>query len=94
MEDNKSKDNIVFVGKKPAMSYAMAVVTQFSLGQDLVNIKARGKSISRAVDVAEVVRSRFYKDAGYSIDIGTEEVKDDMGRDVKISTINIKLSKN
>ena len=47
-------DNIIFVGKKPAMSYVMAVVTQFSSGADEVHIRARGRAISRAVDVAEI----------------------------------------
>jgi hypothetical protein len=54
--------NIVFVGRKPTMSYVMAVVTQFSAGASQVDLKARGKSISRAVDVAEVVRNRFFRD--------------------------------
>ena len=57
----KELDNFVFVGKKPAMSYVLAVVTQFTNGMSEVHIRARGKSISRAVDVAEIVKNRFMK---------------------------------
>ena len=64
--ENKSKkfdvdDNVVFIGKKGVMSYVLAVVTQFNNGVNEVVIKARGKAISRAVDVAEIVRQRLRK---------------------------------
>ena len=88
-----AKDNIIFVGKKPAMSYVMAVVTQFSTGVNEVHVKARGKSISRAVDVAEVYRSRFDKTVNYSVDLGTDSVQDDSGNSVNVSTISILLKK-
>ncbi|MFH0956927.1 MAG: hypothetical protein V1813_03620 [Candidatus Aenigmatarchaeota archaeon] len=48
--------NVVLVGKKPTMNYVLAAVTQFSDGLKDIHIKARGKNICRAVDVAEVVR--------------------------------------
>lgn len=90
----KENDNMVFVGKKPTMSYVLAVITQFS-NQDLaeVHLKARGKSISRAVDVAEVVKSKFMTNLKNNVEIGTEEVTDNDGRIVKVSTIDIKLTK-
>lgn len=93
--ETKSKiaDNVIFIGKKPTMSYVLAVVTQFSDGAPEVQLKARGKSISRAVDVAEVVKTRFLKDIKRNVEIGTEEVKDDSGKTVKVSTINISLKK-
>jgi DNA-binding protein len=87
------RDNVILVGRKPAMSYVMAVVTQFSGGASEVDIKARGRSISRAVDVAEVARKRFVKDANYRIDIGTDEIRDEQGNRVNVSSININLSK-
>lgn len=86
-------DNVILVGKKPAMSYVMAVVTQFSGGAKDVHIRARGRSISRAVDVAEVARKRFFKEAKYTIEIGTDELTDEQGNKLNISTININLSK-
>ncbi len=60
----KADDNTIFVGKKPAMNYVLAVVTQFNTSSsDEVVIKARGRAISRAVDTAEIVRNRFVTDA-------------------------------
>jgi DNA-binding protein len=59
-----------------------------------VHIKARGRAISRAVDVAEIVRKRFAQDVKIkNIEIGTEE-RDlgDKGK-VNVSTIDILLSK-
>jgi DNA-binding protein Alba len=41
------------------MSYVLAVITQFTEGLKEVHVKARGRSISRAVDVAEIVKNRF-----------------------------------
>ncbi|MBN2330739.1 MAG: DNA-binding protein Alba [Candidatus Aenigmarchaeota archaeon] len=85
--------NVVFVGKKPTMSYVLAVVTQFSDGMENVHIKARGRSISRAVDVAEVVRNRFVQGAKIDVQIGTDEVIDDNSNKINVSTIDIQLNK-
>jgi DNA-binding protein len=87
------RDNFVFIGKKPIMSYVMAVVTQFNKGESDVVIKARGKAISMAVDVAEISRQRFLKDIEVkSINIGTEEVEREEGR-LRVSAIEITLGK-
>ena len=89
-----AEDNIIYIGKKPAMNYVLAVVTQFnSAGQD-VTIKARRKSISRAVDVAEITRNRFLKDASVkNIKISTESLKDEDGTTSNVSSIEIVLGK-
>ncbi len=94
-ESRKSRmdDNFVFVGKKPTMSYVLAVMTQLQDGLKEVHLKARGRSISRAVDVAEVVRNRFVKDIKYNVDIGTEVVEDKEKRRLNVSTIDIKMNK-
>ena len=85
---------VVFVGKKPFMNYVTGVVLQFNTGAKEVTIKARGKYISKAVDVAEVVRNRFVKDAKVKdIRIGSEEFAGEGDKKVKISTIEIVLSK-
>ncbi|MBU0898766.1 MAG: DNA-binding protein Alba [Nanoarchaeota archaeon] len=89
----KENDNIVFVGKKPAMSYVLAVITQFSEGAEEVFLKARGRSISRAVDVAEVVKNRFMKDVKREILINTEEITDENNNKLNVSTISISLNK-
>ncbi len=90
----KSNDNIIYVGQKPSMAYVLGVMTQFSSGQNEVCIKARGKSISRAVDVAEIVRRRFMQDVKIkTIDIGTEEREMEGKGKLNVSTINIVLAK-
>lgn len=90
----KADDNHVYVGKKPSMSYVLACVTQFNDGMDKIHIKARGRSISRAVDVAEITRNRFVEDADIeSIDIGTDKIDTDEGDKINVSTIDITLSK-
>lgn len=91
-ENTETEDNTVYVGSKPAMSYAMAVVTQLNNGNDRVHIKARGKAISRAVDVAEIVRNRFVEDAGVGdIQIGTDEIDTDEGDKINVSSIHIRV---
>ena len=92
---SKSNENTIYVGNKPSMSYVLAVVTQFqSTGSDEVIIKARGRSISRAVDTAEIVKNRFIKDAKIKdIKIGTESITNEEGRSSNVSSIEIYLSK-
>lgn len=88
-------DNTVYVGSKPAMSYVLAVVTQFSEEHETVHVKARGKAISRAVDVAEIVQDRFVESADVDdIEIGTDEIETDEGDQLNVSSIQINLAKN
>ena len=90
----KAADNVVFVGRKPTMSYVLAVITQFTDGLKEVHVKARGRSISRAVDVAEIVKNRFLGDVKVkSIEIGTEEREVEEGNKINVSTIDIHLTK-
>ena len=90
---SKAGDNVIFVGKKPTMSYVLAVITQFSDGNNEVRVKARGRSISRAVDVAEVVKNKFLQDVKRDISISTEEITDKENRKLNVSTIDIKITK-
>ena len=88
-----AEDDVVFVGNKPVMNYVLAVVTQFSSGAKDVRIMARGRAISRAVDVAEVSRSRFLPDVSVKgIQISTEVLNTDRG-DTNVSAIEITLGK-
>jgi len=90
----KAEDNVIFVGRKPTMSYVLAVITQFTNGLKEVHIKARGRSISAAVDVAEIVRNRFLKDVKVkNIEIGTEEREVEEGNKINVSTMDIVLTK-
>lgn len=99
-EEHSSKeeivDNSMFVGAKPFMNYVTGVVMQFTTkGLDEVIIKARGKFISRAVDVAEVATKRFLENMieVRDITIDSEEFKNKEGNQVRVSTIEIVLGK-
>lgn len=71
-----SAPNTVLIGKKPAMNYVLACLTLFQNGVNEVHIKARGRSISTAVDVAEITRKRFATEAKIKeINIDTEQLK-------------------
>ena len=86
-------DNTVFVGNKEVMNYVLAVTTQFNEGSDEVNIKARGRAISTAVDTAEIVKNRFLENVEIQdITTGTEEVENEEGDTSNVSTISITLS--
>ncbi len=89
-------DNTVFIGNKPFMNYVTGVVMQFTTkNAEEVIVKARGKFISRAVDVAEVAAKRFLEgNVGIKdIKIDSEEFQNKEGKDVRVSTIEIFLSK-
>jgi DNA-binding protein len=87
-----AEENTVYIGKKPLMNYVLAVVTQFNSGSEVVIIKARGRSIGRAVDVAEVVRHRFIPDCKVKdIEISTEKITGEDGRTANVSSIEIFL---
>lgn len=87
-------DNVVYIGRKPSMSYVLAVITQFTNGQTEVLVKARGKAISRAVDVAEIVRRRFLSDVQIrAIEIGTEERELEDKTKLNVSSMTITLGK-
>jgi len=85
-----SEESVVLVGRKPAMNYVLATTLPLAEGKKVI-LKARGRAISKAVDVVEVVRRRFVQNAVVErVNIGTEEgrVGND-GRPRNVSTIEI-----
>ena len=92
-----AEDNSIFVGGKPFMNYVTGIVMQFTTKDaNEIQIKARGKFISRAVDIAEVATKRFL-DGQVSvkdININSEEFENKEGKQVRVSTIEIVLSRN
>jgi DNA-binding protein len=89
------KSNVVYIGRKPPMSYVMAVITSFTGSNTKeVTLKARGQSITTAVDAAEITRHRFMKELNVSgITIGTEEIQQEEGGTRNVSTIEITLTR-
>ena len=88
------EENTVFIGKKPTMNYVLAVITQFGTGTSEIVIKARGRAISHAVDVAEIVKNKFILDAKITnIQTGTEQLTTEEGTTINVSSIEITLTK-
>ena len=93
-EAKEADNNIVFIGKKPAMSYVLACITQFNDGKSEVILKARGRAISHAVDVAEIVKNKFVTSAQIkNVLIGTEQLESEQGEKLNVSSIEIVLGK-
>lgn len=102
LENNKAKshnpdDNTIFVGIKPFMNYVTGVVMQFKdKNQQEVIVSARGKFISKAVDVVEVARRTFLKEENIQvkdIKIASEQFENKEGRRIFVSSIDIRLAK-
>ena len=96
-EQTKSSDtrDTVFIGKKPLMAYVTSTIIQLA-NLPAVSIKARGMSIGRAVDVAQII-SRKTENSGYSIgkiQIGSETLESKDGRPRNVSTIDIEVKRN
>ncbi len=86
--------NVIFVGKKPLMAYVTATLVQLA-SEDLVTVKARGMTITRAVDVAQIIEKRM-GNMGYKISdvkLGSESLQSLDGRTRNVSTIEIAITK-
>jgi DNA-binding protein len=91
MTDSK----VVYIGKKPVMSYVLAALTSLQQkGSSEVILKARGRAISIAVDTAEVTRNRFLSELSSEVSIGTEELPREGGGTRNVSTMEIVLKKS
>jgi len=85
----------IFIGKKPLMAYVTSTLIQLA-NLSKVSIKARGMSIGRAVDVAQII-ARKTENAGYAIGeikIGSEQLESRDGRQRNVSTIDIEVKRN
>ncbi len=86
--------NVIFVGKKPLMAYVTATLVQMA-SEDLVIVKARGNSITSAVDVSQIIEKRM-GNMGYKIGevkLGSESLQSQDGRTRNVSTIEIGIVK-
>jgi DNA-binding protein len=99
MSSNKANteikaNNEIFIGKKPLMTYVTATLVQLA-NEPIVIIKARGKSITRAVDVAQIIVKRM-DTLGYKVGpvkIGSELVQSQDGKTRNVSTIEVYISR-
>ncbi len=92
MSDDKK--NAIYIGKKGTMNYCLVVVTIFNKGEEECTIRARGRAISKAVDVAEITVRRFLPEIIVISDviIGSEVLEID-GQEKTVSTIDIILKR-
>ena len=91
-----TESNSVLIGKKPVMNYVLACITLFHGGAKEVSVKARGKAISRAIDVVEVVRRKFLPNVKIKkVGIGTDQLSPQEGGEqlTNVSTIEITLER-
>ncbi|HIE36733.1 TPA: DNA-binding protein Alba [Candidatus Geothermarchaeota archaeon] len=90
MSTEAASENVIFIGKKSVMNYVLAVLLQFDVGNKVVVLRARGRAISKAVDVAQIVKRRLLggRVEVTSCKIDTEDVGDPPR---KVSTIEIVL---
>ena len=95
----EGKTGIIFIGHDDPFLYFPDMMSYFSRDEiENVHLKARGKSISNAVNVAEQFKNRFKKEVEvvvHNVEIGTEEVprKDRKGK-IKMSFIDITMLKS
>ncbi len=91
MSEDKKK-NAVYIGKKGTMNYCLVVVTIFNKGEEECTIRARGRSISKAVDVAEITVRKFLPEMIEiaDVNIGSEDLESE-GQIKTVSTIDITL---
>ena len=83
-------DSKVFIGKKKSMAYVMAAMVVLS--DNPVRLLARGRSISRAVDVSEILINKFMKGCSYGeILISTEVITNTDGTNSNVSSIEIEI---
>lgn len=86
----KEDDSKVFIGRKKSMAYVMAAMVV--LNEKPVRLLARGRSISRAVDVAEILINKFVSGSRYgAIQIGTETITNKDGTNSNVSSIEIEI---
>lgn len=91
---DESSSNVVLIGKKPIMNYVVACLTLFNSGKSLVIVRARGTTISRAVDTVELLRKAFIMNLEVkNISIGTQHFKTAEDVESSTSTIEIMISK-
>ena len=86
--------NVILIGKKPLMTYVTATLVQLA-SEPSVIVKARGKSIARAVDVAQIIVKRM-DNMGYKIGavkIGTQTIQTEDGKERNVSTIEVQISR-
>ena len=83
---------VIIMGGKPIMSYVTATLTQLA-SLPIVTIAGRGKRITQAIDVSQMIVKRM-NEVGYEISdvrISSDSLVSKDGRERKVSKIEIDL---
>lgn len=86
--------NVIFIGKKPIMTYVNATLTLLS-NEPMVTVKARGRNITIAVDVSQMIVKRMNA-VGYrvsSVRIFSEKMTSLDGKERNVSVMEIDVSR-
>lgn len=97
-ENKKSGLQTIYVGTKPLIRYVMAAIALYlNERPNKLKIAARGRAISRAVDVAEVLRTLYLKGILHveDVKIHTDRIEDkkNPGKTDRVSSMEILLGK-
>lgn len=86
-------ESIILIGSKPSMNYVLTIALQFNKGVKRIRVKARGEDISKAVNVVEILRTRYLRNRVVikEVRIGSESIGE--GEEKTISTIEITLER-
>jgi DNA-binding protein len=92
--ETRRANNVILIGKKPLMTYVTATLVQLAI-EPTVLVKARGRSITHAVDVAQIIVKRM-DNMGYKIGhvkIGSQVIQSEDGKERNVSTIEVQISR-
>ena len=91
--DNKD-DNVIFIGNKPLMNYVIAILTEFKKSSEVI-IKARGRTIGKAVEAALIVNKKFLEETViYDVTLDLENIIDNKtNKPMDLPSIEIYLRK-
>jgi DNA-binding protein len=90
----RSEPNVIYIGKKGVMAYVLSAVLQLSQSSFIV-VKSRGRAISKAVDVSQVLINRFGEGKFFikECNLGTEAIHTPEGIIRNVSTCDIIVAK-
>lgn len=88
-----SQSKLVIVGTaKPVLNYVTACITLFNNGEKRIKLRARGRAINVAVEVVQLLRSKFMGDVVIeSANIDRDVVVGKGGTSFKVAVLELEL---
>jgi len=87
---------MVIIGKsKPVLNYVTACITILNQGERSIVLRARGEAINIAVDVFQLLKSKFVGDIGISkVEIDGEMVTNSKGKSIRLPVLEITINRD